>query len=200
MRAFVHLLLETGLLQFGRFQQDAGFVPFRSGFEQLPAYPDVLKMTAREIAGLINISPDRILVPAEALPLGVAVSLHSDIPLVYSRGQGESPAHDLVGAYNSGHTTVVLLNFLETWNSIDLLRQNVQHVGLILRAVIALVDLGVDHVRSDVPFYPLLRLPTVVDDLSAQQYLSKGQAEAIHQWITERGQQLITPHPVSGEP
>src|SRR5690349_104106 len=117
MNPLVTLLMDAGLLQFGSFIEQGKETPFRANFEMMPSYPDVLSQVANELARLIPrgaeddaVTPentiDHLLCTWDSLPLGVALSLRTNVPLVYSRGSSAEPVHDLVGAYDIGHPAV----------------------------------------------------------------------------------------------
>jgi hypothetical protein len=84
-QALIQMLLETGMIQFGRFKDDRDTVPFRFSFEMLPSYPDVMRMIVSEAKNhLADIQANRFLCAHDSLPFGVALSLEIGIPLVYS--------------------------------------------------------------------------------------------------------------------
>ncbi|PJF38935.1 MAG: hypothetical protein CUN55_15815, partial [Phototrophicales bacterium] len=91
-------MLSTGLLQFGAFNLGETVQPFRINLDLLPSYPEVLHhITTLSDDLLKNVHYDHFLSTTDAIPFGVALSLHTSKPLVYSRGGKLSPAYDLVG-------------------------------------------------------------------------------------------------------
>lgn len=186
MIALGDLLLDTGLLQFGRFGHEENTSPLAFRLEMLPAYPDVLREVIRRAKVLLNgVQVNRLLCVSDSLPLGIGLCLETDIPLVYSRGSDEAAVHDLVGAYDMGHPAVLLLNVLEKYQTISPLVANAARVGLEVHTLFTVVDFGVAHVPPSFSVFSLLRLPDMLDDLVQQGKLPAGQAEWVQAWIAD---------------
>lgn len=178
------LLLETGLMQFGRFNSASEPIPFRFSLEVLPAYPDVLRiLVARANTLLTSVYANRLLCTADALPFGVGLSLETDIPLVYSRGSKDAPVYDLVGAYDIGHPALLLTNVLGDFEPVAQLMAGAQRVGLEIHMMLAIVDLGIATIPHDKRLLALLRLPDVIEALSQSGQLPQAHARTVQQWI-----------------
>jgi hypothetical protein len=179
------LLLEAGLIQFGYFTQGNQTLPLRLSLNLLPAYPQVLNRVAEQLvkeAAKYHI--ERFLCDAESLPTGVAVSLLSGIPLVYSQGGAREAVYDLIGAYDVGHPTALILNVLENQQKITRLSNAARRVGLEVRAVCVVVTIHpLDSVGS-----ALVDIGTLTRELVSQQRLSQQHGDAVVNW-------LATPHP-----
>jgi hypothetical protein len=146
MHEFEELLFKYGLIQFGRFANPDGTTqPFKLNLDWLSSYPGALEAAAKEITygiDLHNIKVERILCPFDTLPLATLVSQKTKIPLVYSRGRGEPPVVDLVGAYDINHPTLFLVNAYLSNQSHTSLLKNADRVGLKTKHAYALVDAG----------------------------------------------------------
>ncbi|MCA9909225.1 MAG: hypothetical protein KC519_11295 [Anaerolineae bacterium] len=179
------LFAETGLLQFGDFDAgDGRRRPFLTRFELLASYPDVLTACvdaaeARVRAGAYV----RLLCDVAALPFGVALALRTGIPLVYSRGIGQPPVDDLVGAYDIGHKTLLVTTVLEG----DLLAlpwvHGARRVGLETAGVLTILDARGGAAGGDVDAAALVHLTQAVDAYAAQGRLPVGQAAAVRAWL-----------------
>lgn len=108
LQALIRGLFGAGLFQLGTFTHERQkHVKLR--LELLSSYPHLL----RSIAGLIqqrlaaNIS--RLVCTSEAVGLGTAVSLMSDIPLVCHTGKFDAPNRNFVGAYDIEHPAALLM-------------------------------------------------------------------------------------------
>lgn len=178
MSDLLQLLTETGLIQFGRFPRDGTIVPIQFHLEMLASYPDVLHLAAGELTQKIP-AVERLVCIHDTVPLGVALALNTGIPLVYSQGGAQDPVHDLVGAYDIGHPTVLITNVAGMTSHSKLLT-SVRRVGLDVRSIMAVIDLGT---ASDLPITALLHLPEIVDMLVERDALPKGQARAVKDWI-----------------
>jgi hypothetical protein len=147
--------LSNGLLEVGLFQTDETRVSYRLRLDLLPAYPGVLAACAIQIANQL-MRVDRLVCPSDSVPLGVAVSMQTKIPLVYSRGKGEAPVQDWVGAYDVGHPAALVCNTLPDRETYMGWHKQLTSVGLQLVQVLALVE--VKYLAIDVPTVALFRL------------------------------------------
>lgn len=180
----IKMLVDDGLIQFGRFQQGNSFIPFRLMLEYLPAYPQLLSQIAdvvyQQISGL---GVDRLVATADSLPLGVALSLKSGISLVYSKGQDEAAVYDLVGAYNSGHKALLVITTLTTIGDLETIIKKAEQVGLSIQEILTLVDLEREVVDTDLPVITVLKITQIIDALTQANELTTGQAGAVYEWL-----------------
>lgn len=139
-------LADAGLIQFGRFAQPGGGTwPVAVHLDWLPSYPDLLRQTARALIPLLDgLGADRVLAAPGALPIGVALGLEAGVPLVYAVNQkpGGADAFAIEGAYDVGHPTVLLSNLLLDAAQAQALAALAGRVGLEVRALLAVMDLG----------------------------------------------------------
>jgi len=169
-------LLEHGILQSGLFQNGNGTSPYRLRLEMLPAYPQFLGEISRQVVRhMSEVQVDRIVADADATPIGVLVSVATGIPLVYSRGRGEPPVHDLVGAYDVGHPAILLVGQHSGENST--LITNCARVGLEVQRMIPLIgDASIDGV---VPVTPIMRFSEMIQAAAVDGLIPEQQAQAI---------------------
>ena len=181
------LLVETGMVQFGRFQHGSETRPFLLSLDLLPAYPDILDRIARSVKErLEGATVYRLVTTADSVPLGVAVGLTTGLSLVYSRGRGEEAAHDLVGAYNIGHAAVLLTHALEDMKPLAAFIASARRVGLDIHTLLAVVDLGTADVMAGLKVESMLTLTDIATELEAQHILPSGQAQTVLSWIEAR--------------
>lgn len=110
----------------------------------LPSYPPVLQVLADGIVTLIaatTTSIERVVCTSDAFALGVAVSLKIDVPLVYSRGQGQIGVYDLAGAYDVGHPSVLITSVVDHHGKQELesLKCKASAVGLNITQTIGII-------------------------------------------------------------
>ncbi|GAB4310782.1 MAG: hypothetical protein Kow00117_04160 [Phototrophicales bacterium] len=172
--------LRAGLLQFGVFGVHQA--PFKLNLSLLASYPHILRQIAQETAPLIQ-GVDRLVCEASAVPMGVAVSLEVNIPLVYSLGTDQAGVYDLIGAYDVGHPTALILHVWEQKTHQKLI-EKAKHVGLEVQQVISLFDLGNQPMGTT--FSAIFNLLQVINDLEMQGNIPPGQAEAIRGWLKHR--------------
>lgn len=181
------LFMETGLVQFGRFPDGNDTCPFRLNLDYLPAYPDVLRLVVQAAQQQLEGLPmQRLVATAEAVPLGVALSLASDVSLVYSRGSTREAVYDLAGAYNIGHAAVLVTNMLDDPLVLHRFITAAQRVGLEIHTLLALLDLETGAAIPDVSVLSILTLPGIVRELVAQAQLPPGQGQAVEAWLAAR--------------
>jgi orotate phosphoribosyltransferase len=143
---FALALARAGLIQFGRFAHADGSVwPVQIALGWLPSYPALLAEAAAGIAPLLErVQTDRLLTTADAVPLGVAVSLRCGLPMTYPRGElrDTTAAFAIEGAYDVGHPTVLLADTLIDAAQAGQITALARRVWLDVRAVVALLDVG----------------------------------------------------------
>ena len=179
-------LLDTGILQFGYFVIDNKVAPVRFCPEYLPAYPDLLAQLGKLIASEFATSGiDHLIATADSVPLGLVCSLHTGLSMVYSRGRGEAPVYDLVGSYNAGHISALLMNTFEDEAATQKFISNARSVGLETQIIVTLVEMRPINQVADIPVRSVFRLLDIVSTLVTIGRLSEGQAQAVLKWINE---------------
>lgn len=177
------MLLEAGLIQFGRF--NGGDTPLKLMLELLPSYPHILQALAEGIDRLIPPpAVERIVCTTDAFALGVAASLKTGIPLVYSRGQGQAPVHDLAGAYDVGHPAMLLTSVIDRHSSGDLERfkHRATTVGLNISKIVGIVSFcPAEEHKGDT----LINIPELVDSLRLNGQLSREVANYLSDWLRD---------------
>lgn len=180
-------LVNTGILQFGYFVTNNRSAPVRFCPEYLPAYPELLSEVARLASLPLNtVEVEYLIATFESLPLGLVCSLQTSLSLIYSRGRGEAAVYDLVGSYNSGHTSVLLLNELGDKAAIEKFVSSARSVGLDIKMVVILLEVQQAFQLADIPVQSVLRLADIVKDLIVSGRLSERQARAVYTWL-EKG-------------
>lgn len=131
--------MRTGLLQFGRFQDTLSqrVRRYRLQLDMLAAYPTFFRATRDALLGqLPEETSERLVADRGAAVLAGSMSEKLGISLVYSRGCGEAPALDLIGAYDVGHPTVAIVN---TDRELPDFLVRCDRVGLSVHTVLVLV-------------------------------------------------------------
>jgi len=136
-------VLNAGLFQLGSFQHADGHIPYRLRLDLLPSYPPVLAQSAKALAALIEPKPSRLVCTSDAIALATVVSQLLAIPLVVHSGKLGQPAHNLVGAYDVGHTaTLISLNTDHEPDFIKRLIAEAAGVGLHIYQWVSLIGTG----------------------------------------------------------
>jgi orotate phosphoribosyltransferase len=186
-------LARAGLIQFGRFvQPDDSVWPLAVNLRWLPSYPALLDETAAALQPLlIDVSADRLLTTADALPIGVALSLRAGLPLVYPYGEVRdyTAAFAIEGAYDVGHPTLLLSDVLIDAAQANRITAVARRVGLDVHAVLAVIDLGLgareelESAGYAVRFALALRemLPTLADE----GFLPPAMRQTVEAWLAK---------------
>lgn len=177
-------LLNTGILQFGYFVSNGTVAPVRFCPEYLPAYPRLLSEVAKLVVLQFDTSTvDHLIVTADSVPLGLASSLEAGLSLVYSRGRGEVAVYDLVGSYNSGHISALLLNCIDDIVATEKFIASARSVGLETKSIVVLLEIRGIKQLAGMPIQYVFRLVDIVKELVAVGRLSEGQAQSVKQWM-----------------
>lgn len=178
-------LLQAGLIQFGWYAPDDA--PYRFHLQMLPSYPDTLRLCVNAGAAAAR-GADRLLAVADAVPFGVALSLATGVPLVYSQGAAAAAVHDLVGAYDIGHPALLVTNHLDDWNSAAALAAEARQVGLAVHGVLALAIGRTPPAANGLKVTGLVHLDEVVQRLAGQGELPAQHARAVLDWLQKAQQ------------
>lgn len=169
-------LIQTGMLQFGYFVEQAEVSPYLLRLEMLPAYPAVMQQLIYLATQALPAGHyDRLVAHSDAIPLGTALALQTGIPLVYSRGRREGAAFDLVGAYDVGHPALFVVNSIQP--DMSHLIAQCRGIGLEISAILELVSLGkaVEGISS----YSVTSLKALIHELRLNKNIPEHQAEAV---------------------
>ena len=180
-------LLAAGLVQFGRFASTPGFDPLRLHLELLPSYPQVLAEASRALEALTaDVAYDFVIAAPDALALATMLSQQRGLPLVYSRGRGETPTHDLAGAYDVGHPALLVSLVHDDERALDRLMRSAASVGLETVAAAAVIDLDSSAAVNQKPRLSVWTLRGLVDELVGQGIIPPNQAATVREWLTRR--------------
>lgn len=138
-------LYSVGAIQFGKFKLKSGLLsPFYLDLRLLVSHPEVMRETARAFAQTLStLRFDRIAaIPYAALPLGTAVALEMNRPLIYPRQAKKDYGTERVieGKFNAGEQIVVLDDVITTGASKLEAIATLQDARLKVRDVVVLID------------------------------------------------------------
>ena len=142
-------LFDIGAVQFGRFTLASGQEsPIYMDLRLLASHPAVLRRVARAYARLVGelgLAGDGVClaaIPYAALPIGTAVALEMDLPLVYPRKEAKAygTARQVEGRFRPGDRAVVLDDLVTTGGSKLAAIEPLQAAGMEVRDVVVLID------------------------------------------------------------
>lgn len=186
-------LAREGLIQFGRFAHDDGAIwPLAVRLLWLPSYPALLRQTAEALRPLLHqVAVERLLTTGDAIPLGTALSLASDIPMTYPHGEVRdyTAAYAIEGAYDVGHPTVLLSDVLINGAQAQQITALARRVGLDVHAVLAVLDLGLGAREQlsamGYTVHSVLTLDAILPVLSENGLLPAGMWATVQRWLDD---------------
>jgi len=112
----------------------------------LASHPQSLNVVARAFTSILrSLQFDRVAaIPYGALPIGTAVSLQGNWPLIYPRreAKGYGTRSIVEGAFNEGETAVVVDDLITTGESKLEAIEKLKDAGLQVHDIVVLIDRG----------------------------------------------------------
>jgi orotate phosphoribosyltransferase len=138
-------LFEIGAVRFGRFVLHSGRVsPIYLDLRLLVSHPEALRRVARAYREQLEpLAFDRLAAtPLSGLPIGTAVALEMDRPLIYPRKQakGYGTGNEIEGKWQVGETAVVLDDLITSGDSLLETITSLKASGLRVTDAVVLVD------------------------------------------------------------
>lgn len=138
-------LHEIGAIQFGEFKLKSGIVsPIYVDLRLLVSYPRVLRDVADALGHVLEpLTFDRIAaIPFAGLPIGVAVALAMDRPLIYPRRESKDHgiARPIEGIFHKGEIAVVVDDVITRGTSKIETIQPLLAAGLVVHDIVVLID------------------------------------------------------------
>ena len=170
-------LFHLGAVKFGSFTLASGIQsPIYVDLRLLVSKPALLARAAQAYAAILaGIDCERIAgVPYAALPIGTAVAIAADKPLIYPRKEAKS--HGLgkliEGSWQAGERVVVIEDLITSGGSTIETAEQLRAAGLVVEHVIVLIDReqgGVAKLaQAGIQAHSVFKLTAVLDALAAQ--------------------------------
>jgi uridine monophosphate synthetase len=136
---------QLGCIQFGQFTLASGQTsPFYLDLRLLVTDPPTLRLVARAYARVLRrLQFDRLAaIPYAGLPIGTAVALETDRPLIYPRKEVKEHGsrRAIEGKFRAGEQVVVLDDVISSGGSKLSAIRTLEAAGLLVRDVVVLLD------------------------------------------------------------
>jgi uridine monophosphate synthetase len=181
-------LYALGAVKFGSFTLASGIQsPIYVDLRLLVSKPSLLAKAAEAYAALLAEIPcERIAgVPYAALPIGTAVAIAADKPLIYPRK--EAKAHGLgkliEGAWQAGERVTVIEDLITSGGSTIQTAEQLRAEGLVVEHVIVLIDReqgGADKLaEAGIEAHSVFKLTALLEALAVQGLLDPAKHQEV---------------------
>ena len=187
-------LFNIGCIKFGEFRLKSGIIsPVYCDFRGLISHPNVLKNVAKAmVERLRELQFDRVAgIPYAGLPIGVAVSMEGDLPMIYPRKEVKDYGTGklIEGAFNPGETVVVLDDVITDGASKIEVIKPLEDAGLKVKDVLIILDReqGGAQILAEAGYklHSLMTLSGALDALLASGKIEPDMVARVREFIAE---------------
>jgi len=193
MTQLTNQLFNTGCIQFGAFTLKSGLTsPIYVDLRLLVSHPPLLREAARAMAEVArDLAFDRFAaIPYAGLPIGVALALEMERPLIYPRR--EVKAHGtrraIEGTFEPGETALLVDDLITRGDSKLEAIAPLEAAGLTVHDVLVLIDReqgGAEYLaRRGYRLHAVLRLTEILDILRQSALITPAQHNQVLAYLT----------------
>ena len=177
-------LYDIGAVQFGKFKLHSGKTSrVYLDLRVLVSYPEALRQVAKAYRSVLEWLDYDVMAatPLAGLPIGTAIALDMNQPLIYPRKTAKSygTGKGIEGAYEVGQTAVVIDDLVTSGDSIIQTISTLKSAGLRVKDAVVLIDReqgGVKNLRNEgYRLHAIVSLPYLLNVLLEQERISEKQ-------------------------
>lgn len=185
-------LISTQAVKLGTYNLPSGNTsPILIDLRRVMSFPAVMKLVAKEYAKVLKqLTFDRIAgVPYSGLPFATAAALESNMPLIYTRKEGETSGTQctIEGEYKKGDKIVILDDCVAVGNTKLETYKKFQALGLEVVGIVVLIDyeLGARQFfgKLGIPFEAVASLNELVTLWERNRSISSLEAELVRNFV-----------------
>jgi len=189
-------LHDLGAVQLGEFTLKSGEVsPIYLDLRLLVSQPNTLQKVAQALQPLASPLPfDRLAaIPLAGLPIGVALSMVMNRPLIYPRMQAKKhgTGRQIEGEYKAGETVLLVDDVISRGDSKLEAIAALEAGGLKVSALLMVVDREMGGVKdlADKGYrvHCALTMHVILETLQRKERITKRQQQEILDWLADRG-------------
>jgi len=189
-------LHDVGCVQFGSFKLKSGQVsPIYVDLRRTVADAGLLRMVARAYERLLTpLTFDRLAaIPYAGLPIGVAVALEMNRPLIYPRREVKSygTGRAIEGVFKEGETVAIIDDLITTGASKVEALAPLTAAGLKVRDIVVLLDREgggeAELATHGLRLHSVLTMTTLLDILVRRGRVSAGEHERVRTFLAAEG-------------
>ena len=145
LEALVLTLYDIGTIRFGQFTLHSGRKsPIYLDLRLLASFPSTMRQAAAAYRPILEeLSFDLLAAtPLAGLPIGTAISLDMNVPLIYPRGTAKSygTGKRIEGTWSAGQTAVVIDDLITSGDSLLQAIHTLSEAGLQVTDIAVLID------------------------------------------------------------
>ena len=138
-------LFDIGAVRFGEFSLHSGRIsPIYIDLRLLASFPDALRQAAAAYGSILDKMTFDLLAatPLAGLPIGTAISLEMNVPLVYARptAKGYGTGKQIEGKWEAGQRAVMVDDLITSGDSLLQGIKMLKSAGLIVTEAVVLLD------------------------------------------------------------
>jgi uridine monophosphate synthetase len=185
-------LFDADCIQFGTFTLKSGLTsPVYIDLRLLAGYPSLLQEVARAMAASARkLTFDRIAaIPLAGLPIGTALALEMDRPMIYPRPQVKAHGRQraIEGAFSPGETALVVDDLITRGTSKIEAIEPLKEAGLVVQDVLVLIDReqgGVeDLAQQSYRLHAVLKFTDILNTLEASGRITAEQHARVRDYL-----------------